>query len=119
MDGKAGSRNNEVKMSLEALTGEMDRAACIINNGKKAGWTEQIDKNILPENLLMAKKENRLRNLIEETYNDTIKINNNSYQVREYILDWLFMTGSYLIMQGIGEEEQAVYYEAMNYTKTL
>ena len=55
MGGKAGSRNNEVKMSLEALTGEMNRAASMINNGKKSGWTEQIDKNILPENILMAK----------------------------------------------------------------
>lgn len=107
-------------MAIEALCKEFGKAGNSVSAAREKGWTKYIDESLLPQNLIGAKEENRLSDLIQKVFTKTLTFHDNKYEVREYILDWLFLTGAYFIMEeGTDAVRNEAYEQAMNYTKSL
>jgi hypothetical protein len=85
-------------------------------------WAAIINESLLPDTVLKASKvKNGLQDLINDVFSEAIEKNPHVHQVREYMLDFIFILNMYFLFKDKKKyNETAEFYEVlMDYIKVL
>ena len=84
---------------LDAIGGMMSGAAHGLKRWRGQPWTATIEARLMPDLILTAKANGTLEELAKQTFEEARSLHPVNKEICEYMLDWIYLLGSYLIMR--------------------